>query len=88
MKRRARLVATVAWPAFLTAAILEIAVFAFVDPASLHMLDGSSLNVSDTAIYSLAFFGFWVIAMGAGYLTLMLNRSADEVNALSRGNWQ
>jgi hypothetical protein len=52
------------------------------------MLDGSRLTLSDTAIYSLAFFGFWAIAMAAGYLTLILNRSADEVNAMSRGNWQ
>lgn len=88
MKRRARLVASVAWPAFLTAALLEIAVFAFVDPAALHMLDGSRLALSDTAIYSLAFLVFWAIAMGAGYLTLMLNQSADEVNALSRGDWR
>ena len=88
MKRRTRLVASVAWPGFLMAAVMEIAVFAFVDPASMHLLDGSQLPMSATAVYSLAFIVFWLIAMAAGYLTLMLNRSADEVNALSRGNWK
>lgn len=88
MKRRTRLVASVAWPGFLTAAVLEIFVFAFVDPASLRLLDGSQVPLTATAIYSMAFFCFWAVAMVAGYLTLMLNRSADEVNALSRGDWQ
>ncbi len=88
MKQRARLVASVVWPAFLTAAVLEIAVFAFVDPAAMRTLGGAQLGLSDTAIYSVAFFVFWAIAIGTGYLTLMLHRSADEVNALSRSNWR
>ena len=81
MKRSARRAASVAWPAFLCAAVLEIAVFAFVDPQSLHLLDGSALALSDTAVYSLAFFGFWLVAAVGGLLTLVLHGSAEEVNA-------
>lgn len=81
MKRLARRMASVAWPSFLTAAVLEIAVFAFVDPQSLRLLNGSDLPLSDTATYSLAFFLFWLIAAAGGLLTLILHSSAEEVNA-------
>lgn len=80
MKQRARLAASVAWPAFLAAAVLEIAVFAFVDPSTLQMLDGSRLELSETAVYSLTFLVFWAVAGVAGGLTLLLNRSAEEIN--------
>lgn len=83
MKHQARRVVSVAWPAFLCAAVLEIAVFAFVDPQAMQLLNGSDLPLSDTAAYSLAFFVFWVIAAAGGYLTLILYSSAEEVNAQS-----
>jgi hypothetical protein len=81
MQRLARRAAAVAWPAFLVASVLEIAVFAFVDPLSLHTLGGSAIELSPTAIYSLAFFVFWGAAAAASLLTLVLDRSAEEVNA-------
>lgn len=81
MKCLARRVVSVAWPAFLCAAVLEIAVFAFVDPQAMHMLNGSEVPLSDTGTYSLAFFIFWAIAAAGGYLTLILHGSAEEVNA-------
>jgi hypothetical protein len=81
MKRLARRAVSVAWPAFLCAAVLEIAVFAFVDPQALQLLNGSEMPLSDTATYSLAFFVFWAIAAAGGFLTLILHGSAEEVNA-------
>jgi heme O synthase-like polyprenyltransferase len=80
MKRLARRTAAVAWPAFMVAGVLEIAVFAFVDPQTLHTLSGASLQLSDTAVYSLAFFGFWVIVAAGCALTMLLQRAADEIN--------
>ena len=47
MKRLARRAVSVAWPAFLCAAVLEIAVFAFVDPQAVHWLNGSD-SYADT----------------------------------------
>jgi hypothetical protein len=81
MKHQARRVVSVAWPAFLCAAVLEIVVFAFVDPQTMRLLNGSDLPLSDTATYSLAFFVFWAVAIAGGYLTLILYSSAEEVNA-------
>ncbi len=71
----------VAWPAFVAAALLEMVVFALVDPADLHRPGGGALPLSATAIYSLAFFLFWAATAAASVLTLVLMRRADEVNA-------
>ncbi len=81
MKRLARRAASILWPAFLLAAVLEIAVFAFVDPAALHTLSGDALGWSETTIYSVAFLAFWCCTTAACALTVLLERSADEINA-------
>ncbi len=75
-----RHLAAIAWPAFLGAAALQMAVFALVDPASLHLPGGASLALSATAIHSLAFVVFWVCCAGACALAVLLERSADDVN--------
>lgn len=82
MRRRARSAAAVAWAAFLVAAVLEIAVFAFVDPSSLHTLGGAAVDLSPTTVYSLAFLGFWGLTAVACVLTVVLQRSAEEINAV------
>jgi hypothetical protein len=84
VKRLARRAAAIAWPAFLVAAVLEIAVFAFVDPGTLHTLGGASLPLSTMAIYSIAFMVFWACVSAACALTVLLERSADELNAPGR----
>jgi hypothetical protein len=81
MKSLARRFAAVAWPAFLVAAVLEIGVFAFVDPNSLHTLSGATLGWSETAVYSLAFLFFWATTAAACGLTLLLQRGAEEINS-------
>ena len=81
MNRLARRVASIAWPAFLGAAVLEVAVFALVDPAALHSLGGVALPLSDTAVYSIAFLVFWACIAAACALTVLLERSALDVNA-------
>ena len=73
-----RLMAIV-WPAFLVAAVLEMAVFALVDPYELHWL-GAPLELPRNAVYTLAFFGFWVAAAASSALTVMLTRSSEELN--------
>ena len=76
MKQLLRYGAAIAWPAFLVAGVLEVAVFAFVDPLSLHVLGGGSVALSATAVYSLAFFVFWGIAAAGCALSLVLQRAA------------
>lgn len=81
MKRSIRRAAAIAWSGFLVAAVLEVAVFAWVDPQSLHTLEGARLGLSDVAIYSIAFLGFWLCTTVACGLAVLLERSADDINA-------
>lgn len=67
------------WPAFLVAGLLEILVFAMVDPQDLHWF-GQPVDLSRQGVYTLAFFIFWAIAMLASGLTTLLSMSPFEVN--------
>jgi len=69
----------IAWPAFLMAGVLEMVVFAVVDPADLHWF-GQPLALSRQGVYTLAFFVFWVIVMASSALTTLLSISPFEAN--------
>jgi len=69
----------IVWPAFLMAGVLEMLVFAFVDPQDMHWF-GSPLDMSRQAIYTITFFIFWGIAVVSGGLTTLLAMSPFEVN--------
>lgn len=70
----------IAWPAFLMAGVLEMLVFAMVDPEDLHGFGGGPLELSRSAIYTLAFFVFWGVTMVSSALTALLAMSPFEVN--------
>lgn len=70
----------IAWPAFLVAGVLEMVVFAMVDPEDLHRIGGGELGLSRQAVYTLAFFVFWGMAMASSALTTLLSMSPFEVN--------
>lgn len=63
----------VAWPAFLSACVLEAAVFAVVDPLELSW-GGGPLGWSRQAVYTAAFFLFWAAGLLSGGLALWLLR--------------
>jgi hypothetical protein len=68
----------IAWPAFLAAGVLELLVFAHVDPADVHTLAGAPVELSRQAVYTLSFFGFWVVTAAAAAVTCWLReRSGD-----------
>lgn len=69
----------ITWPAFLAACLLEALVFSMVDPAEVHWL-GHQLEASRQAIYTAAFFCFWLIAMCSNALVLWLNKPAQILN--------
>jgi hypothetical protein len=81
MQRGVRLAAVVGWPAFIAACALELVVFAFVDPAALHGPGGTALGLSPTAVYSLSFFLFWLVAAAAIVVALRLASSPEEINS-------
>lgn len=70
----------VLWPAFLMAGVLEMLVFALVDPGDLHWLGGASIEIDRVGIYTIAFFLFWVIISLASALTQLVLVEPNVIN--------
>jgi hypothetical protein len=71
----------IAWPAFMAACMLELLVFAFVDPQELQWLSsGRTLGWSRQTVYTVSFFAFWLVSIGACALTTLLRMAPAEVN--------
>jgi hypothetical protein len=68
-----------AWPAFMAACVLELFVFAFVDPLDLHR-GGVPLGWSRQAVYTGTFFVFWVVSFAACMFTTLLRMTPAEIN--------
>ena len=79
MSRRHRIM-SVLWSAFLMAGVLEMVVFALVDPESLRWFGGESLGLASRAVYTLAFFLFWAVIAAGGALAMWLCSSAGQVD--------
>lgn len=76
-----------AWPAFMTAALLEFTVFALVDPLELHL--PGQWELSRHTVYVSAFFVFWLICMLPGAMALFLAKAgvtAEGPDHESRGD--
>jgi hypothetical protein len=73
-----RVALQVLWPAFLMAGVLEVLVFALVDPRDLHWLGGAPIEASRQAIYTLAFLAFWAVIAAAGAITALLLGRGDK----------
>ena len=79
MKQRAL---QILWPAFMVAGVLEMLVFAVVDPADLHWFGGPSIGWSTQAVYTVTFLLFWALISTAGAMTALLSLEPDDVNPL------
>jgi len=62
----------VLWPAFLMAGVLEMLVFAVVDPQQLHWFGAEPIDWPSGAVYTLSFFMFWGVIATSGALTQLL----------------
>lgn len=76
---RAERILSVLWPAFMMAGVLEVLVFAVVDPASLTWYGGPPIEWSPQAVYTVTFFIFWGAIAAACALTALLARQAHAV---------
>lgn len=72
-----RIALQILWPAFMLAGVLEMLVFAVVDPSDLRWLGGGPIKAPRQAVYTLAFFAFWGLIATAGAITALL-RSRDD----------
>lgn len=69
----------VLWPSFLSACLIEMLVFAVVDPQDLHWL-GRNMEISRDAVYTIAFFVFWLIVSAASAMAIFLASTSSNVN--------
>jgi hypothetical protein len=67
----ARVWGMLVWPAFLAASLLEMLVFAVVDPGDIHF-PLAFFHAQRMAVYTLAFFVFWTVSMGCSAMVLWL----------------
>ena len=79
--KRERLAMTILWPAFLMAGVLEVLVFAVVDPGELHWFSGASIGWPIEAIYTVTFLIFWAAIATAGALTALLSLESGALNS-------
>ncbi|MBC7955540.1 MAG: hypothetical protein H7Y33_06700 [Cytophagales bacterium] len=68
------------WPAFLMAGVLEVLLFAVVDPSDLQWFGGPPIDWPRQAIYTVTFLIFWGVLAVSGALTVMLIRGDNDVN--------
>ena len=68
------------WPAFLMAGVLEMLVFAVIDPADLRWFGGPPVAWSAQAVYSVTFGIFWGVITETSALTVLLSLTAAEIN--------
>ena len=73
-------VLSIAWPAFVMAGVLEVLVFAVVDPGSLHWWGAERIEGSRIAVYSVAFLVFWAAIAGAAAVTQWLNAPGPKAD--------
>ncbi|MDP1693543.1 MAG: hypothetical protein Q8L49_16610 [Burkholderiaceae bacterium] len=78
-----RVALQILWPAFLMAGVLEMLVFALVDPSDLHWLGGAPIKAPRQTLYTLAFFAFWAVIAVAGAITALLLCRGDEIDRSS-----
>jgi hypothetical protein len=68
------------WPAFLVAGVLEMMVFAVVDPADMRWFGGPHLDWPPLAVYSVTFLIFWVAIATSGALSELLAVEPNDIN--------
>lgn len=76
----ARRLAAVVWPAFLMAGVLEMLVFSMVDPGDLHWLGGTAVEADHKAVYTVAFFAFWIVVALGSALTQLIMVEPNVIN--------
>jgi hypothetical protein len=69
-----------AWPAFIAACLLELVVFAMVDPHDVRWT-GQPLGLSRMGVYTAGFFVFWAVSAVGCALTALLARPSEAVNS-------
>lgn len=73
-----RLGLQILWPAFLMAGVLEMLIFAVVDPADLQWFGGPPIEWPRQAIYTVTFLLCWMVTATSSALTALLLGKVDD----------
>lgn len=84
MTRRAL---TILWPAFLMAGVMEMLVFAVIDPNDMTWFGLAPIDWPRQAIYTVSFLIFWVVIATAGALTALLESDPNAAEAERGRRW-
>jgi len=74
---RARRIGTVVWASFLAACVGTMFFFAFIAPEELVGDDFTTTMIDHLGVYTLGFFGLWLVALLASALTLTMSQPPD-----------
>ena len=75
-------VSAVLWPSFIAAGIANSFFFTFFEPQAL-LYAGGYTEQSNTAVYSIGFFLFWLLTSVSSLMTSYFVKPCDEVNKKS-----
>ncbi len=67
------------WPSFIVGGMAEAVFFTLIDPQELYLL-GEPVHWSPTAVYSVGFFLFWLVAAASSAFTCFLQRGTTDGN--------
>ena len=70
----------IVWPACLVAGVLEMLVFAVVDPGDLHGFGGAAIQWPRQAVYTVTFLLLWAGVATSAAITALLMRAPQEEN--------
>lgn len=86
--RVVRFAMAVTWSSFLAAGVLEMLVFAVIDPGDMRWFGAEPMALSAHAVYTASFLIFWgVIALGASLALLLVNPPDEGKSARHASGW-
>ncbi|WP_213953926.1 MULTISPECIES: hypothetical protein [unclassified Variovorax] len=71
------------WPAFILASLMELVVFAIIDPSDMRW-GREGLGLTRQAVYTASFFAFWAMSAAACALSVALTLEPPEDDPLAR----
>jgi hypothetical protein len=84
LSQRARLIGVAVWSSFLAACVGNLLFWAFIAPEDLLGVEYDGQHPDRLAIYTMGFFGLWLLAALSSALTLYLNRITNGIRPSQR----
>jgi hypothetical protein len=70
-------IASILWPSFLVAGVMETIFFTMFDPFEMHLF-GDPVTTGRQTVYSIGFFCFWAMGAASSALTTFLSSRGGQ----------